>query len=223
MKKICVIDQPAGIGDIFFTQKIAKKYVDLGYKIVWPVINEFKFLNDYMGTSEIEYCVNCGNEYDLKIILDKSEQIFPNKKIMTAKYFRYDIDFTDWIDYFSFERNYEKENMLFKKLTFEEPFVLINKKFGSPPNFAIKNGVEKTIINKNLRIVEMDFVEHFTLFDWCTILEKAEEIHSVDTSINYLIEKLELGNEKIFMYPRLGSETVFQLEGIFKTKWNWVL
>ena len=33
----CVINQPAGLGDIIVCQKIAKHYYDQGYKIVWPI------------------------------------------------------------------------------------------------------------------------------------------------------------------------------------------
>ena len=48
MSKICLIRQPAGIGDIFFTQKIAKDYISKGYLVIWPVIEQFEFIKDYI-------------------------------------------------------------------------------------------------------------------------------------------------------------------------------
>ena len=48
MSKICLIRQPAGIGDIFFTQKIAMDYISKGYTVIWPVIEQFEFIKDYI-------------------------------------------------------------------------------------------------------------------------------------------------------------------------------
>ena len=48
MSKICLIRQPAGIGDIFFTQKIVKDYISKGYTVIWPVIEQFEFIKDYV-------------------------------------------------------------------------------------------------------------------------------------------------------------------------------
>lgn len=46
--KICQIRQPAGIGDIFFTQKIAHHYVDKYYKEIWPVRSDLLWIHDYL-------------------------------------------------------------------------------------------------------------------------------------------------------------------------------
>jgi hypothetical protein len=46
MSKICLIRQPAGIGDIFFTQKIAKDLISKGYEVWWPVIQQFEFIKN---------------------------------------------------------------------------------------------------------------------------------------------------------------------------------
>ena len=35
--KPCLIKQPAGIGDVFFCQKIARIMMQHGYKIIWPL------------------------------------------------------------------------------------------------------------------------------------------------------------------------------------------
>jgi UDP:flavonoid glycosyltransferase YjiC (YdhE family) len=40
MNKICLIYQPAGIGDIFYSIGIARYYQKLGYRIIWPVTKE---------------------------------------------------------------------------------------------------------------------------------------------------------------------------------------
>ena len=55
MSKICLIRQPAGIGDIFFTQKIAKYYISEGYEVIWPVIPQFEFIKDYIKVKNLTF------------------------------------------------------------------------------------------------------------------------------------------------------------------------
>ena len=224
MSKICLIRQPAGIGDIFFCQKIAHHYNDLGYDVVWPVDDVYSFLNDYMGTDKIKFISQSEiPHFDMEIILDGAHHKFPGKQIMTSKYFKYNIDHNDWEKYFNFKRNYKKEKVLFDQLTNNEPYIFVNKKYGTPPNYSINNSVTNTIIDKSLRIVELDLLDNFTIFDWSTIFENAEEIHTIDTSINYIFDKLKLKTDKIFVYPRLGNQTIFELDGLFKTNFEWIL
>ena len=62
--KLGLIRQPAGIGDIFFTQKIAKLLLKSRCnKILWPVISEYSYIADYIGHDRIEY-VNENDEFD---------------------------------------------------------------------------------------------------------------------------------------------------------------
>ena len=37
MKKVCLINQPAGIGDVFFTQKIVDKFLNEGFNVIYPL------------------------------------------------------------------------------------------------------------------------------------------------------------------------------------------
>ena len=48
MSKICLINQPAGIGDIFYSLGIARHYQKLGYEITWPVVKEILWLREYI-------------------------------------------------------------------------------------------------------------------------------------------------------------------------------
>jgi hypothetical protein len=48
MDKTCIIYQPAGIGDVFFTQKISKHMIENGYDVIWPVIKEILWIKDYI-------------------------------------------------------------------------------------------------------------------------------------------------------------------------------
>ena len=54
MMKFCLISQPAGIGDVFFLQYMARKYIAMGYKVWWPLKDEILWIKDYIP--DIEFC-----------------------------------------------------------------------------------------------------------------------------------------------------------------------
>ena len=55
--KTCIIKQPAGIGDIFFCQKIAKEIQDSTEykKVIWPVASTYSYLKDYLIVQDVEF------------------------------------------------------------------------------------------------------------------------------------------------------------------------
>jgi len=55
--KTCLIRQPAGLGDIFFTQKIAKLSLDSNRvdRVTWPVISEYSYLTEYMINDKVTF------------------------------------------------------------------------------------------------------------------------------------------------------------------------
>lgn len=48
MKKICIINQPEGLGDILYTQKIGYNFEKDGYKIFWPVNKAYPTIGNYL-------------------------------------------------------------------------------------------------------------------------------------------------------------------------------
>lgn len=49
MKKICIMNQPEGLGDILYTQKIGYHFSSLGYDIYWPTNSAYSStINDYL-------------------------------------------------------------------------------------------------------------------------------------------------------------------------------
>lgn len=68
--KVCIIKQPAGIGDIFFCQKIAQSVrEETEYKkVIWPVASTYSYLKDYMIAEDVEFIdfkTNHGTDYDV--------------------------------------------------------------------------------------------------------------------------------------------------------------
>ena len=54
--KICLIRQPAGLGDILFCQKIAKRIIEkYNLDIIWPVIPQFEWISQYLSSDRITF------------------------------------------------------------------------------------------------------------------------------------------------------------------------
>mgnify|MGYP003112395348 CR=1 FL=1 len=110
---------------------------------------------------------------------------------MLAKFLMCNTTHVDWQDYFTINRDYEKENELFKLLNIEGDFHLVNDNFGTPPTWKEKLN-KKVETPPHLQRVEMRFIKGFDVFDWMGVFEKASKIDTVSTSTFYLFEKQDL-------------------------------
>lgn len=233
MSKICLIRQPAGIGDIFFTQKIAKDYISKGYSVIWPVISEFEFIKDYIKIDNLNF-VNENSDFTHKniyhegysrpISINENDVYLPiqhfdrhfDGSVMHAKYKLLDMDFGDWIEYFTFERNEEREQKLIDHFDVnEKEFVFVNRMFGSPP-------YSKPCPNMGNyeNSIEMSYLGWDNLFDWIGLLLKAKHIYTVETSLLYIINKLGLKN--VTVYSRHDPPSFHQVEHMFDKDLNYI-
>ena len=79
-------------------------------------------------------------------------------------------------------------------------------------------------INNNIGVVEMND-KKYSLFDWCKVFENATEIHTVDTSLSYIFEKLNLKAKRKCLYSRNNPKDSFsRMKKIFtNVDWEYVL
>lgn len=234
MSKICLIRQPAGIGDIFFCQKIAKDYISKGYEVWWPVISQFEFIKDYVKVDGLNFISenddfphkNIYREGYSKPIQISEELIYLpiqhfdrhfDCSVMHAKYKMLDMDYSDWIDHFLFERNIEREQKLIDHFGVQDKeFIFVNRMFGSPPD-------SKPCIHMGQyeNSVEMEYLGWDNLFDWIGLLLKAKHIYTVETSILYIITKLGLKNVTVF--SRHNPPSFHQVEHMFDKDLTYIL
>ena len=151
---VCVINQPAGLGDIFYSQKIAKEILkcNKANKIIWPVLDHFIYLKNYLEYNGIEY-------------IEQSKFTIPKDSIE--------------VNLHTADHRYSGSVM-------------------SPPN-SLKHNIP---YYGNKDIVDINFYPDVNLFDWCRILEDASEIHLVETSFIYILEKLNLKSKNNLLYSR---------------------
>lgn len=228
MEKICLIHQPAGIGDVFFLQYVARHYMDMGYKVYWPLKENILWIGDYI--KDINFCSQNddfpGKQYygqDMVILspnfvyigLDKAHMwgntypVNPDKTCacMEAKYNMLLLDWKQWRHGFKFTRNRKKEEDLYYNvlgLKDDSKYVFCNRYANTENRY---NG--KVVFPEfDIPTVESEFYDGFCLFDWCMVLERAQEIHTVHTSFNYLIDVLHLSTDKYFMYQGIHNDDV---------------
>lgn len=239
--KTCLIKQPAGIGDILLSQGIAKHYIRQGYNVIHPVKSNLCYLQDYIKSDGIEFC-NVDEDFLYKEYYNSNNSIFnddfvflnldtshmytpQNDGIMPAKYQMLGLDYTRWIDELNIIRNTERENWLFYeylKLKDNDQYILLNNKFGTPPNYAEFPIPE---LDTKDKLISMDFIENTTIMDWLLVMEKASGIVTVDTCVQYLLEKLNINYQFYYCYTRDGTESHikrFGLDKIFRIKWQYI-
>lgn len=212
----CLFKQDSGAGDIFFLQKAASHYIDLGHEVIWPLLPQLMYLKDYIVTkAKFVEQEDCTIDPDFTVDFQNADRIFGGS-VMEAKYQLINLDFADWVNYFHFKRNTEKENALFNILNLEgKKYTLISKKYGTPPNFAYKG----VYIEGDNEIVEIDFIDNYNIFDWCKVIEEANQISMVETGFNFIIEKLNLKAEKMFMISKHSPPNFIHIENLFKKPW----
>lgn len=237
--KTGLIRQPAGLGDIFFTQKIARTLLDRGSvdQIIWPVIEEYKYLSDYMLTPRTDF-INEKEPFSFKDVYTSHSNIIDNDQflyiplqfadrsitglpVMQAKYtFAGICDYANWESSFEFKRNPIREKYLSDTLNIKKPYILVNKNFGSKDYAHLNN---KRIIPEMASQVFIEYQGFDNIFDWIGLLENAEEIHTVDTSWCYLLKKLNL--KKVTVYSRMpGNSSFFKYaSNIFDKDWTYIL
>jgi hypothetical protein len=223
-----LIKQPAGIGDILFLQKLIYEIKqETGLEILYPLKSNLMYLKDYLE-SHVTF-INEDEEFEYKNIYSQNEIIqtpeiyyypiqhfnhmYNTLDIMKIKYEIFGKDWNNWSDYIKINRNKEREKKLWDYLDLEgKDYILINKNFGTPPD-SLQIDIE---LNTNNHIVNMDYLGWDNLFDWIKVIENANEIHTVETSICYLIECFKLKTDKIFLYKRGNQKDFSYIEGIYK-------
>jgi len=241
MKKTCIIQQEAGIGDIIFCQTIAKKYIDLGYDVIWPVSPVVLEITKYFD-SPIHYFDNTKDYmfkdkflelYESKKLIETDDFCFlplgyashiVNKKTMHSKYNLCDIDVSTWRQGINLKRNKDKENYLFYdilKLDDNSDYFLVNQNWVTPPDYRKMplHDLLSVIDISNNTLVEMQFLDNYNVFDWCKVIEKANKIVTVDTCIMYIIDIIETKSKLNYCKPRYSKNTVNEIHDLFEKKW----
>ena len=215
--KKLLINQPAGIGDILFIQKIVSKLSE-EYEVYLPVKESISWMTEYLSTTcKREDCKDV--HFDEVIRLDGC--ILPGHKIMESKYKLTGFDYVDYVDYISIKRDFKKEDALFSKVASTSPYRLVCPWYGTPEEKG--TGMLKMDIpfSNDLENVVMNIEEGYTLFDWIKVIQNATEIHTTDGAIMFLVEMYKCESNKLVAYSRRFHTS--EVDYLFNKKWEYVI
>ncbi len=211
MKKI-LIDQPGFLGDIIFVMAIAQKYQNDGYDVDFPVLDEYLNNNfeyyfpgiNFIPMSDFKiyhkyHRVDFFEDDTYKYIPLRCSPESGHGNHMKYKYDMLGFDFNMWRD-IKIKRNYENEDKLIKLLNIENvEYNLINE-------FHQRNFTRREIIvNNGLPNIFMSKLDGFSFFDWIGVIQNASTIHSVGTSIIFLLDVIDLKSNDLNLYRRFDK------------------
>jgi hypothetical protein len=205
------------VGDILICLPIAKHYSDQGYDVHWMCPAEFHSMFNYVDyaipvTSRSE---GYSKEIDLSFGIIQNTKLhmwwlrniksFPS--FVNAKYHLAGVELNQRHNLI-YNRNEDRENNLFNHLglTPGERYIIIHDRsdYGTPIR-----------VNSNIRSIYFKPTEDYTVFDWRKVIENAEEIHCIDSSLANFVEVIPV-TAKCYFYRVKERQT----ESLFDfTKW----
>ena len=215
--KPCIIKQPAGVGDVFFLQKVASIYRDKGHEVIWPLRDDIFWISEYIpgiswcklsdweagqGGRLFEYGGFADTDDFIYIDASTADRTFNTDptRIMSSKYGLAGMDHTDWAKYFKFNRNKEREEQLYYMvlgLKRDSEYVYVN----DITNTDLRKTSSMSEKSYDYPVVENKIYDGFTLFDWIKVWENAKEIHTQPTAMCFIMDVIDT-DAKIFYHPK---------------------
>ncbi len=126
-----------------------------------------------------------------------------------------DVNFAKKWDNFFVKRNLARENAFFKQTSLPKNYAFVHE--DRDRNFLI----DRKKIGKDCAIFTPDKKSTDNIFDYCTIIERAKEIHVIDSSFMFLIDcfNYENPNQKLYVH-RYARDNEPWLLPILKKNWN---
>lgn len=224
-QKPIIINAFHGLGDIIFSIPIYRDLIAKGHTIIHPYLDVYGPI--WKHWPEIAWIPKrlLGIDYNSKTDINKPDyRIIPMRwqekpgAVMRSKYDYMDMDFMDWRKV-TWIRDIDAENALFDLLGIKEgePYVFINTTFQHDYRGKVNIGQPAGI-----KVVYLKQVTGYTLLDWGKVLENAAEIHTVSTSVNYLLD-CDFLNIKcpMHIYPRHPKEGFSAVDYLFKKQYTY--
>lgn len=200
----------------------------MGYHVVWPLKDEILWIKDYIP--DIEFCSRQDEfpgkqHYGQDFVILSPQFIYlglmnthfwqndygvedqDTCMVMHSKYLMMQLDWTNWSEGFQFDRKIDKENDLYYNvlgLKDDSEYIFVNR-YANTEN---RRNNQLTFPEFDLPVIDLQILKGFSLFDWCKVIENAQEIHTVHTSMPYLIDRLNIKAKKYYMYQGIHQPNV---------------
>ena len=226
MRPICLINQPTGLGDICFIQKLVDRVIADGYDVNLPVISEYSWIRYYIQKPHLSFdSIRLPPNPDQVLPLVDSGKYYPMMSVIAAKYHMLRMNYDNWQDHFTFRRLLSKEQGLVDRLGLRGiRYNLISNKIKSPPNVESIDIGYQGLADNGLMNVYVEQIGDYTPFDWARVIEQATNLFFVDSCFTFIIEKLELKAESMHLFSRTHSEggvhSSLVTQHMFKQPWR---
>lgn len=198
-KKKLQLIQPGRVGDILICLPIAKWYYDKGFIVEWVCPKEYHGLFDgvdyvspilspsghYDHTIDLSFGLNTSSPVH-KIWLERRKSLdsFVRLKYELASVPLSELRTLDYI------RNHDKELQLFLKVVHCFPFKLAHT----------QSSYGGSIVLDGEDVIHLKPIPGFSILDWRLVIEKASEVHCIDSSLLNFVDNLNV-DAKLFYYP----------------------
>ena len=235
MPKLGII-QSRGLGDIVIALPIADYYHQQGYEVHWPICREFlphvaqhvpwvhwhSVTTDtgsffYDQPSQILNEQNCDEILCLYQALTghkfHEELYFQHTSFDQYKYIRAAVPFLNkWKLSDCIVRDLSAEETLYNSLNITKPYAVIHLE-GSDHKAAF----DYSTIPNDWSTIDITSDKTTSIFNWLTVLERADSIVCVDSCIANLVDQMNMPNDKYFI-PR----SHIGLTPVQGQDWTWV-
>jgi hypothetical protein len=235
MQRLGII-QSRGLGDLVISLPIAHYYHKQGYEIHWPICSEFipHMIKHVPWVSWHPVTTDQGSFfYDQPLaLLNKlacheilclyqaltghkfhEELYFQHTKFDQYKYIRAGVPFLNkWKLSECITRDIPKEQALYDRLVKNPNYAVVHLE-GSDHRARF----DFSTIPADWQTIEITSGETDSIFDWLTVLERAQSIVCVDSVVANLVDQLGLGTDRYFI-PR----SHIGLTPVQGQEWTWV-
>lgn len=217
-----IFNQFLSLGDILFLIPMYRALIDEGNSILWPIDKRYLPIKKHFPDVNFVNKERYNLPYDSRVIVNTPYgKLLPYRfaneiqgktlhNCMDAKYSLYGHDYKMWRELF-WERDKDAEGRLIELVGAKGKFNLVNRTFGHEGKLTIEPK-----INNDYPIIEMRNIDGFTLIDWLGVVELATEIHASNSSLNYLLELMDI-RCPVYLYAR----NIWQERGFEYTRHLW--
>jgi hypothetical protein len=229
MRRVLIVNQFRGLGDLLFCVPLLRTYFEKGYKIIQPVVPEYvacaKHFPEFTWVDKSLININYDSkdfvktDYHEVLPMRFSDTIArkPYREVMRSKYDMMNMDYRIW-QQLTWVRDIEAEQRLFDSFNINEPYILVNDVFRTD-----KTGSVSINPQTDKRIIRMSVMPGYTLLDWLLLMQRADEIHTVGTSINYIIDvPFAEVNCPVHLYVRRPDESNFDNYNYLLERGNYI-
>lgn len=238
-----VFNQTWGLGDIMYIERIYRYFHDLGLGVIAPVQDQYLWIGEHIPYVDFRMASQFQMDYErfdfgihfsegvahadtLYMPTRFSDQIYrdlrphdpsASRYWMTDKYRVLGLDPSDWLG-IELRRVPEREQEL-KRLVLSNidgDYDFCNLNYHNLNNLRID---PSSIRSSGLPMVEMAKVDGFTMVDWCGIIEGAKSVHTVSTSVLYMVQAIYDPGKDYHIYPRPPENGFYTVEDFLPDYW----